>query len=170
MSYLQMTFGTSQKVVYFYSFQLSLIYKARQGPPICCTNFVLNSMQNIMFHVALSGANSKDLQTFAVLRTKPTLVFHSLYGYPAASSAIMLTGLLVTLIMLQGRWILGRSVTLSPLETAKAFYAPIMEHTGHSITADGVLGKVGQMWVKYVDGEMVVQTVREEGHIHNDEA
>jgi hypothetical protein len=119
------------------------------------TNHVLNSMQNFMFRAALRAARGTDIQTFTVRRTKLTLVFHSVYGYLAAASVITLLGMLSTLIMLPGWWVLGRTVSLSPLETARAFSAPVMEHAGYNTSVDGIVQDIGQIRVKYVDGVMV---------------
>lgn len=48
-----------------------------------------------------------------------------------------------------GWWRLGRSVSLSPLEIAKAFDAPLMEHARPNGTADDHLRVVGGMRVRY---------------------
>ena len=134
------------------------------------TKFVLNSMQDFMFRAAFRASNGTEVQTFAVLRTSPTQVFHSDYGYLAAAMIITLLGLLGVLFMLQGWWVLGRAVSLSPLETAKAFCAPLMGHTGHKLTVDELLGDIGHVWVQYVDGVMVYDNdVDKEGQGHHGE-
>jgi hypothetical protein len=121
------------------------------------TDYVLNSMQDFMFRAALRAANDTDSQTFSVRRAKRKQVFHSVYGYLAAASTITLFGTFFVLIMLPGRWSLGRTVSLSPLETASAFCAPLMERVRYNdITIDGILEDIGQTRVKYVDGLMVV--------------
>jgi hypothetical protein len=121
------------------------------------TDYVLNSMQDFMFRAALRAANDTDSQTFSVRRAKRRLVFHSVYGYLAAASTTTLFGTFFVLITLQGRWSLGRAVSLSPLETATAFCAPLMERVRYNnITIDGILEDIGQTRVKYVDGLMVV--------------
>jgi hypothetical protein len=121
------------------------------------TDYVLNSMQDFMFRAALRAANDTDSQTFSVRRAKRKLVFHSVYGYLAAASITTLFGTFFVLITLQGRWSLGRAVSLSPLETANAFCAPLMERVRcNNITVDGILEDIGQTRVKYVDGLMVV--------------
>jgi hypothetical protein len=61
------------------------------------------------------------------------------------------------LIRLQGWWSLKRTVTLSPLEIAKAFCAPVMERAREgNDTADGILESIGKVRVRYVDGVMEV--------------
>jgi len=121
------------------------------------TDYVLDSMQDFMFRAALRAAKRTDSQTFSVRRAKRRLVFHSVYGYLAAASTTTLFGTFFVLITLQGRWSLGRAVSLSPLETANAFCAPLMERVRcNNITVDGILEDIGQTRVKYVDGLMVV--------------
>jgi len=122
------------------------------------TDYVLNAMQDFMFRAALRAANGTDSQTFSVRRAKYILVFHSVYGYLAAASTITLFGTFFVLIRLQGQWSLGRTVSLSPLETANAFSAPLMEcvRLNKKITVNGILQDIGQIPVKHVDGVMVV--------------
>jgi hypothetical protein len=119
------------------------------------TGSILNAMHDFMFRASLSAANDKDSLQFEVWRTKPTLFFRTLYRFPAAASIITLCGAFL-LIRLQG-WSLRRTVSLSPLETANAFCAPLMERTRYSsTTVDGILKDIGQIEVRYVDGVMVV--------------
>ena len=120
-------------------------------------DYALDSMQDFMFRAALRAANGTDSQTFSVRHAKRILVFHSVYGYLAAASTITLFGTFFVLIRLQGRWSLGRTVSLSPLETANAISAPLMERVRYNnITVDGILEDIGQTRVKCVDGVMVV--------------
>jgi hypothetical protein len=66
----------------------------------------------------------------------------------------MLVGLLAALSLLRGWWELGRTVSLSPLETAKAFAAPILEYGG-SHEAVGVLKEVGATQMHYEGGRIM---------------
>jgi hypothetical protein len=86
------------------------------------TSYVLNSMQNFLFCAALRASNSTEVQAFPVQRTRPTLVFHSQFGYLAAASSITFLGPFLTIFRLQGWSLLGQTVSLSPLETARAFF------------------------------------------------
>jgi len=127
-------------------------------------------MQEFMFRAALRANDGTEVQTFAVLRTSPTQVFHSDYGYLAAAMIITLLGLSRVLFMLQGWWVFGRTVSLSPLEISKAFCAPLMENTGHKFAVDELLGDIGHIWVQYIDGVMVYDSsVDKEGQTDNGE-
>ena len=122
------------------------------------TSYVLGTFQDFLFRAALRSASSgADVQAFQVQRTTPTLVFHSEYGYLAAASFISLLGPFFTFFRLQGWSSLGRTVSLSPLETARAFLATlIITRTGRCLTADEILQFAGPTVVRYVDGEMIV--------------
>jgi len=67
----------------------------------------------------------------------------------------MLLGLFAILLLLWGWWELGRPVTLSPLETAKAFAAPILLGAGATKNICGILEKVGDERVVYDGDEMI---------------
>ena len=118
------------------------------------TDYVLNAMHDFMFRAALQ-ANNGSVQSFTAQRMIPALLFHSDYYYLAAALVAMLLALLVVLSLLWGWWELERPVSLSPLEMAKAFDAPIMRHAGQNSTVEGILKKVGEIGVKYNDGLIV---------------
>lgn len=104
------------------------------------TSYVLNSMQIFLFHAALHASNSTEVQVFPVQHTRPTLGFHSEFGYLATASSLALLGPCLTIFWLQGWSLLGQTVSLSPLETARAFLAPLfVELAGQHFTADQIL-------------------------------
>jgi hypothetical protein len=125
------------------------------------TDFILSSMQNSMFRASLRASNDTDVQSLTVQRTKLAQVFHSEYGYLVAASLLTLLGLITLHFMLQGWWEFERPISLSPLETAKAFCAPFMEGASYHTTVDGILKTIGLIRVKY-DGKTMVyeDTVR----------
>jgi hypothetical protein len=67
-----------------------------------------------------------ESQTFQATQVTPTLVFHSNHRCLGIAIGILTLALLALLIPLRGWWQLRRQVGLSPLETAKAFGAPLM--------------------------------------------
>jgi hypothetical protein len=119
------------------------------------TEYVLNSMHDFMFRAALRAGNGTEVQTFMAQRTSQALLFHSEYRYLAAALAVMLLALLAVLILLWGWWELGRPVSLSPLETAKAFGAPMMQHVGRN-SAVGILKEMEGIGVKYDEGILLL--------------
>ena len=67
----------------------------------------------------------------------------------------MLFMLISDLFLLWGWWELRRLVSLSPLETAKAFKAPLM-HGVHQSYADGILNQIGHKELLY-DGDHIFE-------------
>jgi hypothetical protein len=66
----------------------------------------------------------------------------------------MLVGFLAALSLLWGWWELGRTVSLSPLETANAFAAPMLEY-GRSHEVVGILKEVGATQVRDEGGRIM---------------
>jgi hypothetical protein len=118
------------------------------------TKYILDSIKDFMFRAALHEGNDTEVQTFPARRTSPALLFHSDHHYLGAALAIMLLALLAVLFLFWGWWELGRPVSLSPLETAKAFGAPMMQRTGRNSAVQGILGEIGEVRVRY-DGRLV---------------
>jgi hypothetical protein len=118
------------------------------------TEYVLDSMHDFMFRAALRAGNATETQTFTARRTNTTLIFHSEYRYLAAALAVMLVALLAVLFLSWGWWELGRPVSLSPLEMAMAFEAPVMQRACRSSVIERILKEFGEMKVKYSDGRM----------------
>lgn len=54
----------------------------------------------------------------------------------------------------EGGWELGWTVSLSPLETAKAFAAPLLEY-GRSYEAVGILKEAGATQMRYEGGRIM---------------
>ena len=119
------------------------------------TEYVLNSMHDFMFRAALRASNGTVVQTFAARRTFPALLFHSNHRYLAAAFATTLLALLIVFFLLWGWWELGRCVTLSPLEIAKAFDALMMQTIDRNSAIEEILEKMGGVEVKYDNGVMV---------------
>jgi hypothetical protein len=116
--------------------------------------YLLKASVEFMFLTSLDvGSTLKDTQVFDVMRTQRWLVFHTDYSYLAGALVAILVPLVGVISLLWGWWELGRSVSLSPLETAKAFRAPLIHNIDES-DASGILGKFGDTRVQY-DGEYI---------------
>jgi hypothetical protein len=120
-------------------------------------------MHDFLFRASINASTDADLQTFHVGRTSLSLVFQSNYGYLAAALVVMLLALLAALFQLWGWWELGRKVSLSPLELARAFGAPVMELENEAAAVGGILKRAGKYEVRY-DGESFhMSTIRSRG-------
>lgn len=88
---------------------------------------ILDQFSQVLFAASLIGANGTYTELFQTTQVKPTLVYISLYKYLAAGSALLLLSIIAICSTLYGWWQLGREVSLSPLETAKAFGANVFQ-------------------------------------------
>jgi hypothetical protein len=129
------------------------------------TQYLLDSMHDFLFRASIHASRPGDVQNFAVQRTTLTLLFRSNYNYLAAALLPMLAALLAVIAQLAGWRRLGRRVSLSPLEIAAAFGAPIM-HRAQAAAAAGILARLGDRKVVYEGGAFVeisdVEQSREE--------
>jgi hypothetical protein len=111
---------------------------------------ILRAMGDVLFRAGIIQVFGAGItQNFTATETTPTLVFHSNYAYLAGAIILMLTALVALTFPLWGWWELGRDVSLSPLETAKAFGAPMLQQVSLDMGADGLVKQVGDLRVKY---------------------
>lgn len=87
--------------------------------------------------------------------TRLVNVYKIEYSYLFTSTAITLS--LVVLIMptFVGWWELGRSVTLNPIETAKAFEAPLLSGPGSNAPLKELISDAGRHRIKYGDVSVI---------------
>ncbi|KAI9766206.1 MAG: hypothetical protein M1839_005008 [Geoglossum umbratile] len=112
------------------------------------TKYVINSMHDFMFRSALAAGNG-TAQIFITKRTNQALVFHSDYQYLGAALGVIFLALLAVLSLFWRSWELRWNVSLSPLETARAFGAPVLQLAGRNLAVNGILDAVGDMSVRY---------------------
>lgn len=113
------------------------------------TNFILNMTHSFMFRAALhAGSSSLQTQNIPVRRSNPALVFKVDYPSLYVALALIAVALASLLILFRGWWELGREVTLSPLELAKAFQAPLLRADGNADVKE-IIHCVGNTRVAY---------------------
>ena len=110
------------------------------------TTYVLDSMHDFLFRASLQASTDADIQTFGVQRSYLQLTFQSKYHYLIAVLAFMLVALLGLLFQVWAWWELGWNVSMSPIETAKAFGAPTLD-LGEVRAAKDILKVAGEMRV-----------------------
>jgi len=81
---------------------------------------------------------------FSVPSQGVELWYNTSQDFFAASSAVMLLGPLATISLLWGYCQIDRCVTLSPLETGKAFNAPVFAAAGPKQEVDEIIKKARQ--------------------------
>lgn len=77
-------------------------------------------------------------------------MYRAHYGFLAGAVALTVITVLVVLATLNGFWRLGRAVSLSPVEIAKAFGAPLLVSEHSNAKADELVKSAGTMPVQYV--------------------
>jgi hypothetical protein len=104
-------------------------------------------LNSLIFRLAKHLAAPDDIQNFTVLVTEP--VFISNYPYLWAAVAVYGTALIISLMPLWAWWELGRTASMSPIETAHAFEAPIFRQEGTNLTAEELVETAGSRRVQY---------------------
>jgi hypothetical protein len=114
---------------------------------------MLQTINQLTFRTAVQVAQQNPNPAFAqnvvYNGTKLTTVYKSNYALMGVAVAINFLGLFSILPVYYGWWELGRNTSLSPLETAKAFGAPLLRDVDDNATAEQILKKVGERRVKY---------------------
>lgn len=140
------------------------------------TNVIIQAMNEMMFRTALRASNTSlyaGLEGFnhpgesvifipmpgvdgvprntniTMTQTSSINVYSSNYKFLGASIAIILLSLILITPLYYGYWKIGRRPTLNPLETAKAFRAPLLERAGSNMEVTGLVKVVGPTKVRY---------------------
>ncbi|KAG9519291.1 hypothetical protein KCU93_g8153, partial [Aureobasidium melanogenum] len=129
------------------------------------TDDILTTFNEIMFRISLAAlgnsSNSSLITEYAMTAYQPVILYQSHYTYLAAATFISLLACCSVLPMFNGFWRLDRSFSLSPIEIAKAFDAPLLrssEGDTSDLPVDKLVKDVGATEVQYVavadgDGE-----------------
>ena len=114
------------------------------------TEDVFNGIRELMFRSAISATPQNATQQVvpATMSYSQTVYQAHMHWYFAAL-ALILTNILALLPLFIGYWKLGRKVTLSPIETAKAFEAPLLHNGSSAVPVNRLLKSVGSQKVKY---------------------
>ncbi|KAF4626857.1 hypothetical protein G7Y89_g11298 [Cudoniella acicularis] len=124
---------------------------------------ILAAYHEIMFRLGLSAATNATLVSPLVLGGKTytsvrsvsaTYVFNenyyvSNYGYLAGAMTVILLAIVSVMSTLRGWWKIGRPTSLSPLETAKAFGAPLLAECNSNDTVEDLVQNAKHQIVKY---------------------
>lgn len=92
------------------------------------------------------------MQTVNMSQKRTIQVYVSNYAFLAAGVAVMLLAFIGVMPLFYGFWDLGRDVTLSPIETAKAFGAAVLDTEGVSSNATATAiakSETGRLLVRY---------------------
>jgi hypothetical protein len=93
------------------------------------TNMLSNVFQEILLWASLDAANKTEafVEAYPVTILTYTLLYVTFYPFLAVTTLILAIAFVAVASTLWGWWELGRNVSLSPLETAKAFGAHLFQ-------------------------------------------
>lgn len=135
---------------------------------------MLDAMREIAFRTSVRAGMDYGNITNATYRQEIEChgsAKHSIYitdfRYMAAAALVSILGIFFVGLTLYGWWELGRVVSLSPLEIAKAFDAPLLAHAGSNVDLSdnknlGLVGTTRVQYGGYVNEDISVQENREE--------
>lgn len=119
------------------------------------TDEILAAAREMMFRSAIQatggapGTPPSSPETFTANQVSTELIYVSDYVYLAIASVFTFLGCLLVVPTYSSFWKLGRRMGLSPMETAKAFRAPILQDAGSNDEIERLLKAVGNRTIKY---------------------
>jgi hypothetical protein len=137
-------------------------------PAQCSTAFsdptdeIINAARDLMFRTAIASSNSSLRTTVTAQQISTQQVYMSDFRWLGAATAITVLGLLLTIPTFRGYWKLGRNVSMSPIELAKAFASPMLAHVDSNADVETMLKTMGDRQIRYgaSSGADVASSVR----------
>jgi len=121
---------------------------------------VINAIRELMFRTATAASNASSIQTTIAQQTSLRAVYVSHYSWLGGAIIVMMLTIIAVAPLFLGWWHLGRSVSLSPIETAKAFEAPLLHGDAYNADADLLLEEVGMRRLRYGEAAFVESSGR----------
>ena len=113
------------------------------------TTNLLENARELMFRTAIAAANSSNVQSVPAQQKATIAVYESHYLYLGLASLFTALAIILVVPTFIGYWHLGRKVSMSPIETAKAFNAPLLRNHDSNADADQLVKNLGQISVRY---------------------
>ncbi|KAI4654379.1 uncharacterized protein J4E78_007425 [Alternaria triticimaculans] len=122
----------------------------------CSGNFtdptfdIMSDARELAFRAALYADHIPET-TFQVevQQEWAKIIYRSHYIYLAFAVAITLIATLCVFSISLGWWHLGREVSLSPIEVAKAFAAPVLQNASSNAEVEALVKEIGSRRVRY---------------------
>jgi hypothetical protein len=135
------------------------------------TDYMINQLRQIAFRTSLQAAKdnltaTNATQTVQYVGSSSETVYKTNFNVVAVAAALNLLAVLAIIPTYRGWWAMGRRFSLSPLEIARAFDAPLLRDTEYNSTWEQITERVGERNVRYgevdednqaVDGSRTVQ-------------
>ncbi|KIX07977.1 uncharacterized protein Z518_02631 [Rhinocladiella mackenziei CBS 650.93] len=110
----------------------------------------LQGFRELIFRTSVATANSSTaVQHVEAQASGNHTVYHTDYLFLGLATLASVAAIVVVLFTFHGFWRLGRSVSMSPIETAKAFDAPLLRSADSTSAVPDLLKQVGKIPVKY---------------------
>lgn len=136
-------------------------------PQVCSSNWadptthILTSLNELAFRVSLlshgieyrNTSQPPTPQILEMVEDSMVNVFHSEYRYLLGSSLLGALFVLLVAPTFWGWWEIGRSVTLNPIEIAKAFDAPFFQGPGSNATERELVQNMGSRMLRYGEAD-----------------
>lgn len=113
------------------------------------TDNLLINARELMFRTAVAAANSSNVQSVPAVQVATIAVYQSHYLYLTLTSNFTLLAIIFVIPTFFGYWHLGRNVSMSPIEIAKAFNAPLLRELDSNAEAENLVRSLGEMDVRY---------------------
>lgn len=116
------------------------------------SNDILASVRELMFRTTIAvaaGTSSIQAQNIPASQIVVRAVYASNYRFLAIASLVTALAILFVLVTFDGYWHLGRATTMSPLEIAKAFNAPLLTNADSNAEVQVLVEELGPYSVRY---------------------
>ncbi|KAL1877310.1 hypothetical protein Plec18167_005000 [Paecilomyces lecythidis] len=113
------------------------------------TEDILDAIRELSFRAAVSLSNSTTLQGVRGIEDGLTAIYGVHGSYLAGAIAAIIVGVAAICVLFWGWWRLGRSVSMSPIEIARAFGAPIVQTEDSNADLNDVLKELGSRKIRY---------------------
>lgn len=113
------------------------------------SNDILAAVRGLMFRTAIAAGTSSDIQHVTAKETTTVPIYESNYLYLYIALGCTAVGWLAVIPLLVSYWHVGRAVSMSPVETAKAFGAPQLRSSDSNADSVKLLKEVGDRPVQY---------------------
>ncbi|KAL7905872.1 hypothetical protein GGI35DRAFT_459520 [Trichoderma velutinum] len=133
------------------------------------TSYMLSVINEMAFRISLNASNAKfgntseppQPQVLTMKQMRNINVFKSDFRYLIASTVLSFFFVLLITPTFYGWWLLGRNVSLNPIETAKAFDAELLQGPGSNAPQDELIRIVGLRKLKLGEIQLDYQDTAE---------
>lgn len=113
------------------------------------TDDLIQAVRSLMFRTAVSACQPPDIQHVISQDTGSHPVYKTNYTYLWLGCLVTALGWLATVPIFNKWWHVGRHVTMSPIEIARAFQAPMLQSSDPNARVGDLLKEVGMRSVRY---------------------